>query len=166
MPPQTSQLRKVSRDPNHWRRGRWSLLIEAVVLGAFNAALFAYAGPSGPKPQVRMWGLIATPALNWTLLVLAVAALVACIHRRAALVYTTAVSVGALIMTVICGTAAAHDDPGPLGFTAAAVVFYAVLFAFNLGIGMWLIPDHIGGPAWVRPRATRGVATDRSRSAP
>lgn len=156
MPPQTSRLKRVSLNPGHWRRGRWSLLVEAVVLGAISTTgLIALLTSSGPGSRVRVWVFIATPALDWILLVLAVGALVSYAVRRVALAYTTAVAVGALIMMVVCGTAAAHRDPGPLGLTAAAVVFYALLFAVNLGLVIWLLPDHIGGPAWVQRRDAR-----------
>jgi hypothetical protein len=103
----------------------------------------------------RLLGVPLTPALSAVLLVIAGAATLGSAHRGSAKVFTLAVSAIAVTLMVVCSVAAAHHDPGPLGFTAPAILLWAVLFCYNLGSAMWILPDQIQGPAWIPRRRPR-----------
>jgi hypothetical protein len=144
-------------DPSHWRQTRWMLCVEALVLitlgvvgllGVFNAS------PRGTGTSAL--GLDMTPALSATILAVGVVATVCMLHRRLAMVFSAVVAVVAVFMVIVSAVAAVHEDPGPMGFTVGVTLLYAVLFSYNLAIAMWLIPDHIEGPAWVHRRRSNG----------
>ena len=124
----------------------------ATLLGLTGLLVVYLAGPRGTG--VSIMGLDMTPALCWTLLAVGVAAAVAMLHRRIALVFCATVGSAALAMVIVSAVAATHHAPGPLGFTATATVLYAVFFCANLAIGMWLVPDHIEGQAWLRVKGS------------
>jgi peptidoglycan/LPS O-acetylase OafA/YrhL len=104
---------------------------------------------------LRVAGVPLTSPLSAVMLAIAVCAASAMIHRRAAKLFTAGVSTAAVALTVICAVAAAHHDPGPLGFTAPAVLMWAAVFSYNLALLMWLLPDQIQGPEWLRRRGNR-----------
>jgi len=113
---------------------------------------------------LRPLGLPLTPGLSIALLVLALAAGGATAGRPAAKVFLLAASSTAVALVIGAGVAAAHQRPGPLGFTATAIVWWAIVFCYNLGLGIWMIPDHLEGPAWVwrrRPRGQPATLEDR-----
>ncbi len=126
------------------------LCIESAVLATLGLAGLFVAESQGKA--VSAIGLDVTPALSWTALAVGVAAATSIIHRRLAVVFSAVVAVASVFMVIVCAVAAAHHHPGPLGFTAAATLLYAALFCANLAIGMWLIPNHIEGPTWIRRR--------------
>lgn len=156
MPPQTADLRRVSLDAAHWRQGRRLLAVEAVATG-----LLGVVGLIGVlvRPRDDGWrvlGVPLTPALSVVMLVIAAAAALTLTHRRAAKVFTLAMSAATVAVVIVCSVAAVHHDPGPLGFTAPAILLWAVLFCWSIGSAMWILPDQIEGPAWVpRRRANR-----------
>jgi hypothetical protein len=125
---------------------------------ALAATLIGVAGLLGVyltrprKTGVSAVGLDMTPAMSWTVSAVGIAAAVAMLHRRLAMVFCAVVAAASLTMVIVSAVAATHHAPGPLGFTAGATVLYAVFFCANLAIGMWLIPDHIEGPAWLHVR--------------
>lgn len=98
-----------------------------------------------------------TPALSGTLLGIGVAAALASLWRRVALVFSVTVATASLFLVIIAAVAAAHHQPGPLALTNAAVLLWALLFCYHLAVGMWLVPDRIEGPAWLRTRKTSGT---------
>jgi len=168
VPGATSELRRVSLNQLHWRNARWLLAAEAAAAGVLGLAGLAGVFLVAPHGEgVRVAGLILTPTLSWVLLGIAAAAVAAVLYRRLALLFTTVLSSCALALAVISAMGAAHHVPGQLGFTAAAILLWAVVFCYNLGVGMWLVPDDIEGPAWVpRRRKTRpadGANGGRSR---
>ena len=127
----------------------WSTLI-----GLGGLAGTYLARPRGTS--VRVIGIDLTPAQSWLLVALGVLAGAAICARRLAMVFTALVAPLSLLMVIVSAVAATHHDPGPFGFTAAATVLYAVIFCANLATGMWLIPNHLEGPAWVPQRGKRG----------
>lgn len=151
-----SDLRRFSLNPLHWRQARWMLCIEAVLVSLLGVA--GLVGVYGATPRgtgVSVLGLDMTPVLSWTMLATGVAAAVSMLHRRFAMVFSAVVAVAALVMVIVSAVAAAHHDPGPLGFTAADTLLYGVLFCYNLAVGMWLVPNHIEGPTWMHVRRSR-----------
>lgn len=160
----TSGLRRVSVDPAHFRRGRWFLLAEGVLLSAFgvvglvSAALYPHAGPTG----VPVLGLASTSAHSGMLLAFGVVAIAAVGNRRAALIVTALSAVAYVVLLFFGSVAAAHKLPTPMGFHDADIVLYGVLAVINLALLMWLIPDQLEGPAWVPRR--RGHVRERRQS--
>ena len=163
VPIATSDLRRVSLNLPHWRQARWLLAVEAVA-----AAMAGVAGLIGVVLAPRgggfcLAGVPFTPALSAVMLGIAAAAAAAMSHRRAAKLFSAGVIAASVALMVICAVAAAHHDPGPLGFTAPAILMWGVLFCYNLGLGMWLLPDQIQGPEWI-PRRGKGRHTTSSDS--
>ncbi|MCG7606257.1 MULTISPECIES: hypothetical protein [Mycobacterium] len=152
-------LRRVSLNPSHWHQARWMLRIEAVpamVIGVVGL-VDAYDG----TPWLPL-----TPALSATLLGIGVAAALASVWRRVALVFSATLATASLFLVIISAVAAAHHQPGPLALTNAAILLWALLFCYHLAVGMWLVPDRIGGPAWIPRRNTsrtpRGASGHRT----
>lgn len=161
VPVGTSDLRRVSNDAPHWHQVRWCLGAQALIAGGCGAAgLIAIYLLSPVRTQFRVIGLSVTPALSWALIGIAAAAAIAASRRRVALLFTAITSVATLLVVIVAAVATTHSSPGPLGFDAAAIVLWAVLFAYNFGLGIWLIPDHIEGPDWIPRRRRPSRATD------
>jgi hypothetical protein len=107
------------------------------------------------RPRTDGWrplGVPLTPALSAVLIGIAVLTALVLVSRRAATVFTLVMTAVALALMIICSVAAVHHDPGPLGFTAPAIVLWSILFCYNIGSAMWLLPDQIEGPTWVPRR--------------
>lgn len=117
----------------------------------------------GQSRVLRPLGLPLTPALCTGLLVLAAAAAAATMSRSAAKVFLVVVISAALALVIGSGVTAAHQRPGPLGLTAAAIVWWATVFCYNLGLGIWVIPDHLEGRAWVWKRRTPASEVSEDR---
>ncbi|BBZ28552.1 hypothetical protein MMAD_28470 [Mycolicibacterium madagascariense] len=158
-----SDLRRVNLNPSHWRGARLVLGAQAaaaLVIGA--AGLICLHDTAFHGIGVAALGLELTTAFCWTMVVVGICAAAATLHRGLAKAFSVAVGIAALIMVVTSAVAATHHDPGPMGFTPGAAVLYAAFFCVNLGIGMWLIPNHIEGPAWVHTGRTQDGEADAS----
>jgi hypothetical protein len=148
----TAGLVRVSLNPRHWRQTRWLLGAEAAVAIALGLAGLIFSAVTETATHFDIGGLLLTPALGALLLVIGAASAASIFHRRAAKWVSTILSVVAIALVVVSAVAGAHHDPGPFGFTAPAIVFWAVVFCYNLGLLMWLMPDQLEGPAWVPAR--------------
>lgn len=145
-----SDLRRVSLNPRHWRQARRMLFAQAfaaLIVGLAGLIVVDVAVPRGTGAMAV--GLILTPAFCWTMIVVGLGAATATLHRGLAKAFSVTVGIAALVMVFASAVAATHHDPGPMGFTPGAAVLYATFFCVNLAIGMWLVPNHIEGPAWV-----------------
>ncbi|MCA4752639.1 hypothetical protein [Mycolicibacterium fortuitum] len=143
------RLCRVSLNPSHWRQARWMLRGEAVPAMTIGVAglVDTYLGPP--------W-LPLTPALSATLLAIGLAAAVASMWRPIAVAFSVVLATASLYLVVISAVAAAHHQPGPLALTNAAILLWALLFCYHIGVGMWLVPDRVAGPAWLpRPNPIR-----------
>ncbi len=163
VPGQTSNLQRVSQNPPHWQQARWLLIAEgaaAALIGVVGLIACAVRGWVGGG--LFALGIPLTPALSAVLLIIGAAALGATTRRRVATVFTGLCSAAALALMIVCGVVAAHRDPGPLGFTEPAILLWAVLFCYNLGLGMWLASDHLEGPQWL-PRRRHGALPPEQR---
>jgi hypothetical protein len=138
--------------------------VEAVATGALGVA-----GVIGLllRPQHDGWSVLGvplTPALSVVMLVIAVLAVLAFMHRRTAKVFTLGMGAVTVALMIICGVAAVHHDPGPMGFTAPAILLWTILFCWSIASAMWILPDEIAGPLWLPRRRTR-PRTDSAMSA-
>jgi hypothetical protein len=147
-----TNLRRFSLNPGHWHQARLMLGAQALVALAIGVAGLIGVYGLIPRGTGRAAvGLDFTPAFSWTLAAVGVAAAISLLHRRLAKVYSFTAGAVALLMVIVSAVGATHGDPGPLGFTVGAAVLYCAFFCANLATAMWLIPNHIEGPAWLDP---------------
>ena len=167
LPPETDDLRRVSLNPSHWRQGRRLLAVQAAATGLLGAVGLIGVAVTPPHDGWRPLGVPLTPALSIVLLGIAVAAALVTLSRRAAKVFTLTMSAGTVTVMIVCAVAAVHHDPGPLGFTAPAILLWMLLFCVSIGSVMWILPDQIQGPDWLprrRPRRHTDTAMSGRRS--
>ena len=158
VPGETDDLRRVSLTSRHWRQARWLLGAEAVaaaVVGAMALVMLARGGSRPGDPAVA--GIQVSWAVSFCLLGVAVATGVAVIRRQIALAVTATLCIAALVLVLVSAVAAAHHAH-PLGSTLSVLLLWSVLFCYNFAVSIWLVPDHIEGPAWMPRRRTRGSA--------
>jgi hypothetical protein len=79
-----------------------------------------------------MLGLRVTPPHAGLLLIAGTLALLACLGRRTALVFSTLTAFGWAVLTIICALKVAHHAPGVLGFDPRDSLLYGALCAYNL----------------------------------
>jgi hypothetical protein len=157
VPGLTSRLRRVSLNPSHYRSGRWFVLAQGVVVstlglaGIVSSAVHSHAPASGAP----VLGLALTYAHGGLLLGFGVLASLSALRRRTTVMLTATATVVFFVLVIIGGVAVAHATPGPLGFAPSDIVLHAVIAAVNLALLMWLIPDLVEGPAWIRHRDYR-----------
>ena len=167
----TSWLRLESRNPSHFRSGRWFLLAEGVLLITLSAAGFISAAthPDSPPTGAPVLVLALTPWHSAVLVGFGLLAMLSTLKRRAAVVVTSLSAVFFLGLVLIGAVSAAHHAPGPLGFEARDIVLHGLVAALNFAVLYWLIPDVLEGPDWVprpetqtAPAETPAAATGNS----
>ncbi len=153
----TSGLRLVSRNPSHFRNGRWFLLAQGAVLVGLGSAGFISAAthPHAPPAGAPVLGLALTPWHSALLFGFGVLAVFGVLQRRAAIAVTALSAVAFLALVIIGAVFAAHHAPGPFGFEPRDIVLHGVLAVVTFAVLYWLIPDVLEGPAWVSRRETR-----------
>ncbi len=153
----TSGLRLVSRNPAHFRQGRWFLLAEGVLLIALGGAGFISAAthPDASPDGAPVLVLALTPWHSAILLGFGVLAVAGTWQRHAAIIVAASGTVGFLVLLFVGAVAAAHHAPGPLGFEARDIVLHGLVAAANFAVLYWLIPDALEGPDWVPRTGTR-----------
>ena len=148
----TSDMRLVSRNPSHFRSGRWFLAAEGavvVVLGGAGFVSNAWHGDVAPVgAPVLMLAL--TPWHSAILLVFGLLALIGSMNRRAAVTVAATGTVAFLVLVVVGAVSAIPHTAGPLGLDPRDIVLDAMLSAANFAVLYWLIPDVLEGPDWVR----------------
>ncbi|BBZ44330.1 hypothetical protein MPRM_16110 [Mycobacterium parmense] len=153
MPPATSDLRRVSLNPAHWRQSRWLLAAEAgatAALGLVGLVGVFLVAPVGVGFSVA--GLPLTPTLSWVLLGVGATAAVSMINRRVALMFTAATGICAGGLVIVTAVATTHQAGGPMGLAAGGIVLWGLLACYNLAVLMWLAPDQLEGPEWILKR--------------
>ncbi|MDH6246278.1 DUF4383 domain-containing protein [Mycobacterium sp. OTB74] len=120
------------------RIGRWVLLAEGIVMGVFGGAGLAWsmANPQfGAEGAPILW-LHVTPMHCALMLGAGVLTLFASLGRTAVL-FSRIASVGWLVLTIVCISAAASHTPGPLGFDTRDSLLYGILALYNLALVLW-----------------------------
>lgn len=161
----TDQMRQVSRNPWHFRTGRWALVIEGAVLAALGiVGLCSSATHVGSDADgVAVLGLTLTPWHSAVLLATGVGLALSAVRRRASVTAAAIAAVAYLILVFYGAVAAVHHAPGPLGLGAPSIVLHGFISSISLGILYWLLPDTLEGQAWVRRRRTRRPAQPGTR---
>ena len=157
VPGLTLQLRRVSLNPSHYRFGRFFVLAEGVIVSALGIAgiLSSATHPHAPATGAPVLGLALTSAHGALLLGFGVLAILASLRRRTAVLLTASATVMFFVLVIVGSVATTHAAPGPLGFDPGDIVLHALIAALNLALLMWLIPDRLEGPAWIRCQSDR-----------
>jgi hypothetical protein len=101
------------------------------VLGGFALAWsmgYARFGADG----IPMLGLKVTPLHAGLLLTVGALALLACLGRRTAFLFSALTACGWAALTVVCALKVAHHTPGVLGFDPRDSLLYGALGAYNV----------------------------------
>jgi len=109
-------------------------MVEGLAIGVLGGVALAWSmghtrfGADG----MPMLGLRVTPPHAGLLLIAGTLALLACLGRRTALVFSTLTAFGWAVLTIICALKVAHHAPGVLGFDPRDSLLYGALCAYNL----------------------------------
>jgi len=109
-------------------------MVEGLAIGVLGGVALAWSmghtrfGADG----MPMLGLRVTPPHAGLLLIAGTLALLACLGRRTALVFSTFTAFGWAVLTIICALKVAHHAPGALGFDPRDSLLYGALCAYNL----------------------------------
>lgn len=121
-------------EPRRTGVGRGLLTVEGLAIGVLGGV--ALASSMGyarfDADGMPMLGLKVTPPHAALLLVVGTLALLACLGRRTALVFTALTAFGWAALTIVCAFNAAHHAPGVLGFDPRDSFLYGALSAYNL----------------------------------
>ena len=122
------------------RVGRGLIVVEGLALGVLGGVALAssmgYArfGADG----MPMLGLKVTPLHAGLLLAVGALALLACLGRRTAFLFSALAACGWAALAIVCVLAVAHHTPGVLGFDPRDSLFYGALSAYNLVTALFL----------------------------
>jgi hypothetical protein len=127
-------VRPAADDRLSSRAGQGLLVIEGLVIGVLGGVALAWSmgytrfGADG----IPMLGLKVTPLHAGLLLIAGTLALLSCLGRRAALIFSALTAFGWAALTVVCASNVARHVPGVLGFDPRDSFLYGVLGAYNL----------------------------------
>lgn len=147
----TAGMHLVSRGPSHFDSGRRYLVAEGLLSIAVGIAGFVSVAmhPGFPPTGATVLFLTLTPWQSVILVGFGIVAVAGSLRRGAAITVTAVAAVAFVLLAIIGAVAAAHHDPGPLGFDTADIVLHGVLASANFALLYWLIPDVLEGPDWV-----------------
>ena len=136
------------------RVGRGMLVVEGLALGVLGGVALAWSmgythfGADG----IPMLGLKVTPLHAGLLLTVGALALLACLGRRTAFIFSALTACGWAALTVVCALKVAQHAPGVLGFDPRDSLLYGALSAYNLVTWSCLAgPNWFGSPECQRP---------------
>jgi hypothetical protein len=130
----TAQWHEADRGPLRSRAGQGMLMVEGLAIGVLGGVALAWSmgyshfGADG----IPMAGLKVTPLHAVLLLSVGSLALLACLGRRAAFIFSALTACGWAVLTVVCALMVAQHAPGVLGFDPRDSVLYGALTAYNL----------------------------------
>ncbi|HEX3547526.1 MAG TPA: hypothetical protein VHU62_13255 [Mycobacterium sp.] len=122
--------------------GQGLLLVEGLTVGVLGGVALAWSTSHTPfgTDGIPMLGLKWTPWHGGLLLAVGAGTLLACLGRRAALVFSGFIACGWAALAVVCAVAVARHAPGVLGFDSRDSVVYGVLGVYNLIVWICLAP--------------------------
>jgi hypothetical protein len=136
----TTQRREGEGGRLRFRAGQGLLLVEGLALGVLGGVALAWSmgftrfGADG----MPMLGLKVTPLHAGLLLTAGALALLACLGRRTAFVFSALAACGWAALAIVCALEVAHHTPGVLGFDPRDSLFYGALSAYNLVTALFL----------------------------
>jgi len=115
-------------------------MIEGLVIGVLGGvALAASMGYARfDADGMPMLGLKVTPPHAALLLIVGTLALLACLGRRSAVIFSAFTAFGWAVLTIVCALKAAQHAPGVLGFDPRDSLLYGALSAYNLATALLL----------------------------
>ncbi|WP_041312550.1 hypothetical protein [Mycobacterium sp. JS623] len=127
-------MQPTEKDGLSSRAGQGLLMVEGLVIGVLGGVALAWSMgySSFGADGIPMLGLKVTPLHAGLLLIVGTMALLACLGRRAALIFSTLTGFGWAALTFVCASNVAHHAPGVLGFDPRDSFLYGVLSAYNL----------------------------------
>jgi hypothetical protein len=137
-----SLVRLAAGDATRWRdgerlrsrTGRGLLMVEGLTIGVLGGVALAWSMGYAPfgADGMPMLGLRVTPPHAGLLLIAGTLALLACLGRRTALIFSALTAFGWAALTIVCALKVAHHTPGVLGFDPRDSLLYGALCAYNL----------------------------------
>jgi hypothetical protein len=130
----TAQWDEADRGPLRSRAGQGMLMVQGLAIGVLGGVALAWSmgysrfGADG----IPMVGLKVTPLHAVLLLSVGSLALLACLGRRAAFIFSALTAFGWAVLTVVCALKAEEHAPGVLGFDPRDSLLYGALSAYNL----------------------------------
>jgi hypothetical protein len=109
-------------------------MVEGLTIGVLGGVALAWSmgytrfGSDGTP----MLGLRVTPPHAGLLLIAGTLALLACLGRRTALIFSALTALGWAALTVVCALKVAHHAPGVFGFDPRDSFLYGALCAYNV----------------------------------
>ena len=140
-----TKRREGERGRLRFRVGQGLLVVEGLALGVLGGVALAWSmgytrfGADG----IPMLGLKVTPLHAGLLLTVGALALLACLGRRTAFVFSALTACGWAALTIVCALKVAHHAPGVLGFDPRDSLLYGALSAYNL-----VTASCLAGPNW------------------
>lgn len=129
-----SPVRRAEHARLRVRVGQGMLTAEGLALGVLGGVSVAWSmdytrfGADGTP----MLGLKVTPLHAALLLTVGALALLACLGRRTALIYSAFTACGWAALAIVCAHKVAHHAPGVLGFDPRDSFLYSALCVYNL----------------------------------
>jgi hypothetical protein len=110
------------------------LMVEGLAIGVLGGVALAWSMgyTRFAADGIPMIGLKVTPSHAGLLLIVGTLALLACLGRRAAFIFSALTACGWAALTIVCALKVAHHAPGVLGFDPRDSLFYGALSAYNL----------------------------------
>ena len=117
-----------------FRMGRVLLMVEGLAIGVLGGVALAWSMgyTHFAEDGIPMLGLKVTPPHAGLLLIVGTLALLACLGRRTALIFSALTAFGWAALTIVCAFKVAHHTAGVLGFDPRDGLLYGALCAYNL----------------------------------
>ena len=144
-----TKRRDDGRGRLRFRVGRGLLVVEGLVLGVLGGVALAWSMgyTRFSADGIPMLGLKVTPLHAGLLLTVGALALLSCLGRRTAFVFSALTACGWAALTIVCALKVAHHAPGVLGFDPRDSLLYGALSAYNLVTSSCLAgPNSFGSP--------------------
>ncbi len=129
-----TRRREGERRRLRFRVGQGLLVVEGLALGVLGGVALAWSMgyTRFAADGIPMLGLKVTPLHAGLLLTVGALALLACLGRRTAFLFSALAACGWAALTIVCALQVAHHTPGVLGFDPRDSLFYGALSAYNL----------------------------------
>jgi hypothetical protein len=117
-----------------FRLGRVLLMVEGLAIGVLGGVALAWSMgyTRFAADGIPMLGLKVTPPHAGLLLIVGTLALLACLGRRTALIFSALTAFGWAALSIVCAFKVAHHTPGVLGFDPRDGLLYGALCAYNI----------------------------------
>jgi hypothetical protein len=116
------------------RAGQGLLMVQGLAIGVLGGVALAWSMGYGRfgADGIPMVGLKVTPLHAVLLLSVGSLAVLACLARRTAFIFSALTAFGWAVLTVVCALKVAQHAPGVLGFDPRDSLLYGALSAYNL----------------------------------